>query len=100
IWDTVGKEMLLRLGVAFYTAADCCVLVYDVNYLKSFDSIEASPQDPTAFPFILLRRKLDNGVLTRETYAITRQRLKKITIHFQGIPESGSEPEQREGCAC
>nr|VDD52671.1 unnamed protein product [Brassica oleracea] len=40
IWDTVGKEMLLRLGVAFYTAADCCVLVYDVNYLKSFDSIE------------------------------------------------------------
>ena len=32
--------MLLRLGVAFYTAADCCVLVYDVNYLKSFDSLD------------------------------------------------------------
>ncbi|WZZ80831.1 hypothetical protein YC2023_101403 [Brassica napus] len=68
IWDTAGQERFQSLGVAFYRGADCCVLVYDVNYLKSFDSLDnwheeflkqASPRDPTAFPFILLGNKVD-----------------------------------------
>ncbi|KAF5932890.1 hypothetical protein HYC85_029061 [Camellia sinensis] len=27
------------LGVAFYRWADCCILVYDVNVMKSFDTL-------------------------------------------------------------
>ncbi|XP_039050144.1 ras-related protein Rab7-like [Hibiscus syriacus] len=51
------------LGVAFYRGADCCVLVYDVNVMKSFDNLDnwheeflkqANPTDPKTFPFILL----------------------------------------------
>ncbi|KAF8024993.1 hypothetical protein BT93_F1984 [Corymbia citriodora subsp. variegata] len=40
IWDTAGQERFQSLGVAFYRGADCCVLVYDVNVLKSFDTLD------------------------------------------------------------
>jgi len=39
IWDTAGQERFQSLGVAFYRGADCCVLVYDVNVMKSFDNL-------------------------------------------------------------
>lgn len=68
IWDTAGQERFQSLGVAFYRGADCCVLVYDVNVMKSFDSlanwrdeflIQANPSDPENFPFMVLGNKLD-----------------------------------------
>ncbi|KAM7277839.1 hypothetical protein ACFE04_004973 [Oxalis oulophora] len=40
IWDTAGQERFQSLGVAFYRGADCCVLVYDVNVMKSFDTLD------------------------------------------------------------
>ncbi|KAK0124238.1 Rab GTPase ypt7 [Cadophora gregata] len=63
LWDTAGQERFQSLGVAFYRGADCCVLVYDVNNSKSFDTldswrdeflIQASPRDPDSFPFVSL----------------------------------------------
>jgi GTPase SAR1 family protein len=39
IWDTAGQERFQSLSVAFYRGADCCVLVYDVNVVKSFDDL-------------------------------------------------------------
>merc|ERR1711959_37932 len=68
IWDTAGQERFQSLGVAFYRGADCCVLVYDVNNSKSFDTldswrdeflIQASPKDPDNFPFVVLGNKID-----------------------------------------
>ena len=68
IWDTAGQERFQSLGVAFYRGADCCVLVHDVNVLKSFDNldnwrdeflIQASPSDPDNFPFVVLGNKID-----------------------------------------
>ncbi|KAG8474158.1 hypothetical protein CXB51_034063 [Gossypium anomalum] len=68
IWDTAGQERFQSLGVAFYRGADCCVLVYDVNSMKSFDNlnnwreeflIQASPSDPENFPFVVLGNKVD-----------------------------------------
>ncbi|XP_044470647.1 ras-related protein Rab7-like [Mangifera indica] len=68
IWDTAGQERFQSLGAAFYRGADCCVLVYDVNVLKSFESLhnwreeflkQANPADPETFPFILIGNKLD-----------------------------------------
>ncbi|XP_020866409.1 ras-related protein RABG3b isoform X2 [Arabidopsis lyrata subsp. lyrata] len=145
IWDTAGQERFQSLGVAFYRGADCCVLVYDVNYLKSFDSLDnwhaeflkrASPRDPMAFPFILLGNKVDvdggnsrvvsekkarewcaekGNIVYFETSAkenynvddsflcITKLALaneRDQDIYFQAIPETGSESEQRGGCAC
>ena len=56
--------------MAFYRGADCCVLVYDVNSSKSFDTldswrdeflIQASPRDPEGFPFVVLGNKIDRG---------------------------------------
>ena len=54
--------------MAFYRGADCCVLVYDVNNAKSFENldnwrdeflIQAGPQDPDTFPFVVLGNKID-----------------------------------------
>ncbi|KAF5951222.1 hypothetical protein HYC85_009166 [Camellia sinensis] len=68
IWDTAGQERFQSLGVAFYRGADCCVLVYDVNVMKSFDTLnnwheeflkQANPPDPKIFPFMLLGNKID-----------------------------------------
>ncbi|KAK9071288.1 hypothetical protein SSX86_009856 [Deinandra increscens subsp. villosa] len=68
IWDTAGQERFQSLGVAFYRGADCCVLVHDVNVMKSFDNlnnwreeflIQASPADPENFPFVVLGNKID-----------------------------------------
>ncbi|CAA6657586.1 unnamed protein product [Spirodela intermedia] len=67
IWDTARQERFQSLGVAFYRGADCCVLVYDVNNMKSFDNlnnwrdqflIQAIPSDPDNFPFVVLVTKL------------------------------------------
>ncbi|KAI7874095.1 vacuolar biogenesis protein [Lichtheimia hyalospora FSU 10163] len=68
IWDTAGQERFQSLGVAFYRGADCCVLTYDVNNSRSFESldqwrdeflIQASPRDSESFPFVLLGNKID-----------------------------------------
>ncbi|CAL5386278.1 unnamed protein product [Camellia sinensis] len=68
IWDTAGQERFQSLGVAFYRGADCCVLVYDVNVMRSFDTLDnwheeflkqANPPDSKTFPFILLGNKID-----------------------------------------
>lgn len=40
IWDTAGQERFQSLGVAFYRGADCCILVYDVNVMKSFETLQ------------------------------------------------------------
>jgi len=68
LWDTAGQERFQSLGVAFYRGADCCILVYDVNSSKSFETldswrdeflIQASPRDPETFPFVVLGNKID-----------------------------------------
>ncbi|KAG6525048.1 hypothetical protein ZIOFF_015000 [Zingiber officinale] len=40
IWDTAGQERFQSLGVAFYRGVDCCVLVYDVNVRRSFETLD------------------------------------------------------------
>ncbi|KAI7986376.1 hypothetical protein LOK49_LG14G00909 [Camellia lanceoleosa] len=37
IWDNLG-ERFQSLGIAFYRGADCSVLLYDFNVMKSFDT--------------------------------------------------------------
>ncbi|CAG8683940.1 208_t:CDS:2, partial [Dentiscutata heterogama] len=68
IWDTAGQERFQSLGVAFYRGADCCVLMFDVNNAKSFETldswrdeflIQASPRDSENFPFVVLGNKID-----------------------------------------
>ncbi|RDY05625.1 hypothetical protein CR513_10521 [Mucuna pruriens] len=68
IWDTAGQERFHSLGAAFYRGADCCVLVYDVNIHKTFDTLnnwhdeflkQTDMNDSEAFPFVLLGNKVD-----------------------------------------
>ena len=54
--------------MAFYRGADSCILVFDVNNSKSFETIDswkdefliqANPRDVANFPFILIGNKVD-----------------------------------------
>lgn len=56
------------MGSSFYRNSECCVLVYDLTDLKSFETIDTwrqefltqlSPKDPEHFPFVLLGNKCD-----------------------------------------
>ncbi|KAG8373292.1 hypothetical protein BUALT_Bualt11G0008800 [Buddleja alternifolia] len=68
IWDTAGQERFQSLGMSFYRGADCCILVYDVNVLKSFETLQnwyqeflkqVDPANPESFPFALIGNKVD-----------------------------------------
>ncbi|XP_058110910.1 ras-related protein Rab7 isoform X2 [Magnolia sinica] len=118
IWDTAGQERFQSLGVAFYRGADCCVLVYDVNVLKSFDTLdnwhdeflnqvsEKKAKEWCAskgnIPYFETSAKEDYNVdaafLCVAKTALANER--EQDIYFQGIPEAVSETEQRGGCAC
>ncbi|MCO5553056.1 hypothetical protein L7F22_006577 [Adiantum nelumboides] len=109
IWDTAGQKRFQSLGVAFYRGADYCVLIYDVNVMKSFDSlshwregflIQANPFNPKFFPFKVLGNKLDidggtakwylkrkprHALQAKETFLTLRHQLRKILMwmrHF------------------
>ncbi|GFZ11793.1 RAB GTPase homolog G3C [Actinidia rufa] len=113
IWDTAGQERFQSLGdvgVAFYRGADCCVLVYDVNVMKSFDNlnnrreeflIQASPSDPENFPFVVLGNKIDvdGGNSRVETYLTFETSAKdgfNVEAAFQCIAKNAlnNEPEE------
>ncbi len=56
------------MGVAFYRGSDSCVIVFDVNNSRSFDSLQnwmdeflmqSNPRDPKNFPFVVLGNKID-----------------------------------------
>lgn len=92
LWDTAGQERFQSLGVAFYRGADCCVLVYDVNNSKSFETldswrdeflIQASPRDPDSFPFVVLGNKIDVDERKR---AISQKRAMAFCQSKGGIP--------------
>lgn len=92
LWDTAGQERFQSLGVAFYRGADCCVLVYDVNNSKSFDTldswrdeflIQASPMDPESFPFVVLGNKVD---VEESKRMISTKRAQAFCQQKGGIP--------------
>ncbi|KAK9828238.1 hypothetical protein WJX74_005079 [Apatococcus lobatus] len=93
IWDTAGQERFQSLGVAFYRGADCCVLVYDVNAQKTFENLEtwrdefliqANPNDPDNFPFVVLGNKVDfEGGKNRQ---VVEKRAKQWCAQKGGIP--------------
>ncbi|PPR96793.1 hypothetical protein GOBAR_AA23872 [Gossypium barbadense] len=100
IWDTAGQERFQSLGVAFYRGADCCVLVHDVNVMKSFDNlnnwreeflIQASPSDPENFPFVVLGNKVDvDGGNSRVVISLWFRFLRRKQRH--GVLQKGNIP--------
>uniref|UniRef100_A0A7S2V146 Uncharacterized protein n=1 Tax=Fibrocapsa japonica TaxID=94617 RepID=A0A7S2V146_9STRA len=80
IWDTAGQERFQSLGVAFYRGADACILVYDITNPKSFDNldswreeflVQAAPNDPESFPFVVVGNKVDKENERRVTKSRT-----------------------------
>ncbi|KAG8068008.1 hypothetical protein GUJ93_ZPchr0005g15110 [Zizania palustris] len=105
------QERFQSLGVAFYRGADCCVLVYDVNSMKSFDNlnnwreeflIQASPSDPDNFPFVLLGNKVDvdggNSRVVSEKKAKAWCASKGNIPYFETSAKDGTNVEEAFQC--
>lgn len=109
LWDTAGQERFQSLGVAFYRGADCCVLVYDVNSAKSFETldswrdeflIQASPHDPENFPFVVLGNKIDVEENKRQVCSNSHSKkiLQMAQLHSSGNTETSDDmvPVERQ----
>ncbi|KAL9377994.1 hypothetical protein Peur_029329 [Populus x canadensis] len=82
IWNTAGQERFQSLGPAFYRGADCCVLEYDVNVQKSFETHNNWRGE---FLKQVSEKKPENGVLPWEVYHALRPQQKRIATlmkHF------------------
>ena len=40
IWDTAGQERFQSLSNTFYRGADCCVIVFDLTNIESYEGID------------------------------------------------------------
>ncbi|KAK0608662.1 hypothetical protein LWI29_034000 [Acer saccharum] len=107
IWDTAGQERFQSLGAAFYRGADCCVLVYDVNVLKTFETLdnwreEFLKQADSGVPPFIEDYSIDEAFLCVAKTALVNEHKHPHDIYFQGISDTVSEVvEQRGGgCAC
>lgn len=102
------------MGVAFYRGADCCVLVYDVNNVKSFETLDswrdefllqASPRDPENFPFVVLGNKIDMEESKRQVSSLYLSGLscyicylRKLTVCFiTGVSKTRNDLVSTEG---
>lgn len=68
LWDTAGQEKQNSIAKNFYRNSECCILVFDLTDVKSFEEIDEwrkeylnqlQPKDPETFPFVLLGNKYD-----------------------------------------
>ena len=68
LWDTAGTERFHSMGASFYRNSVLCVLVFDLTNPESFNNVEMwrktfldqlQPQNPEAFPFVLIGNKMD-----------------------------------------
>jgi len=68
LWDTAGQERYHSLGGVFYRNAHCCLLVFDVCNIKSFQHLEnwrqeciilSKVKDETKFSFVVVGNKAD-----------------------------------------
>jgi Ras-related protein Rab-7A len=76
LWDTAGQEKFESIGYAFYRGVNCCLLIFDLADKASFDNLNkwkknflenASPDNPSSFPFVVLGNKSDKDrVVTKE----------------------------------
>ncbi|XP_034996190.1 ras-related protein Rab-7a isoform X2 [Zootoca vivipara] len=68
IWDTAGTERFQALGTALYRGSDCCLLVFDVSSVSSFQALEKwhkqlllqiEPEEEPIFPTAVIGNKMD-----------------------------------------
>ncbi|OMJ96219.1 hypothetical protein SteCoe_178 [Stentor coeruleus] len=68
IWDTSSYEMIGNNGSNIFLKADCCILVYDITNIDSFNVLSIwknmflmkfIPRTMSNFPFIVLGNKVD-----------------------------------------
>ena len=77
VWDTAGQERFQSLSNTFYRGTDCCVIVFDLTNMKSYERITTwrnnfvdsqgyDEMDESVVPIILVGNKTDMAEHCRE----------------------------------
>ncbi|KAH7841295.1 hypothetical protein Vadar_028029 [Vaccinium darrowii] len=85
---------MLSLGVTFYRGADCCVLVYDVNVMKSFENLNNWREE------FLIQPQLSSSYCLM-LFNCSKKEGKGIRIpspHTPKAPRHGPRPPNRVKC--
>lgn len=94
LWDTAGQERFQSLGTSFYRGSDCCVLVFDVGILESFQDLELwrnefllqatiPVSESSSYPFVVLGNKCD---IPEEDRAVTSRQAEEWCRSHGNIP--------------
>ena len=65
VWDSIGSVKYRSMAYTFYSAADACVLVFDLNNPASFQHLEdwrttfLQKTGTQNFPFVVIGNKMD-----------------------------------------
>jgi Ras-related protein Rab-7A len=68
LWDTAGQEKYNSINFSFYRGANCCILVFDITDVESFERLNkwktnfvdaVNPSESDNFPYIVVGQKLD-----------------------------------------
>ncbi|XP_060850907.1 ras-related protein rab7-like [Rhopalosiphum padi] len=91
-WDMPGLRSLRSCCVPYYRGADCCVLVYDVTSLESFESLnywrddflnEISIPNGKLCPFVVIGNKVDlNNIMVDQEWVKLWSRDNEILSYF------------------
>lgn len=73
--------------MAFYRGADCCVLVYDVNVMKSFDNLNNWREE-----FLIQVNSLSCGLLRAPPFS-TESNDSNLSFLDSNVQASPSDPE-------
>nr|PNR50984.1 hypothetical protein PHYPA_010170 [Physcomitrium patens] len=107
--DCLTKEVQVEDRiVTMQVSADCCVLVYDVNVMKSFDNldhrrdeflVQASPSDVENFPFVFVHKVDVHGDNSRK---VSEKKAKVLCANYlpDTVDVNASRPHQASGCGC
>eukprot|EP00347_Sterkiella_histriomuscorum_P017934 403347422 len=67
LWDTAGQERFQSLCTSFYRGSDCCMLVFDVSQIETYESLDnwrevfqqTTGDQTQEIPIILIGNKSD-----------------------------------------
>jgi Ras-related protein Rab-7A len=93
LWDTAGQERFQSLGNAFYRGTDCCLLVFDITNLESFENLvswkkeflERSGNEKNEFPIILIGNKCDLSYDRKIPYARANEWAQEEKLIFDEV---------------
>jgi small GTP-binding protein len=102
IWDTAGQERYKSVTRPFFKGADCCLLTFALDDMRSFENLSqwkrkflhnAGIPDGKTFPFVIVGNKVDDVDNRKVDEMIVRDWCKQNGIEFDLYYETSAKDD-------